>query len=442
MDAVTLSRLQFAITIGFHFIFVSINMGMAWMLVILETLGWRNKDGDLYVQAAKSFSKLFGLTFVAGVATGIVMEFQFGTNWAGYSRFVGNIFGTLLSSEALMAFFLESAFIALYLFGRDRVSKRVHWFSILTTASAMTISAFWILSANSWQQTPAGHIIRNGKAELVSFTDVVFNPSGIFRFLHTVDATLITGTFFIGGIAACMLLRNKDNAAARKTMKVSLILGFIFSVIQVAPLGHEHAIQVAMTQPEKFAVFEAVYETQTHAPLVIFGIPASNPPHLKARIEIPGLLSYITFGDLNRSIKGINEFPPDEIPPLFLPFVSFHTMVFLGFYFILITFTGAVLLYKNRLWENRIFLNVLKLSLPLPVIASELGWIAAEVGRQPWIVYKILKTKDAVSPNLSGGEVLFSLILFCVLYLFIGVLYIRLARNDIRRVDIALQTEK
>ena len=431
MDVVTLSRLQFAITVGFHFIFVSINMGMAWLLVVIEALGWRRKDGDVYVQIAKFYSKLFGLTFVVGVATGIVMEFQFGTNWAGYSRFTGNVFGVLLSAEVLAAFFLESVFLGLYLFGRGRVSKGVHWLSILLTAVGMTLSAFWILAANSWQQTPAGHIVRNGTAEMVSFMDVVFNPSTLFRFLHTVDATLITGTFFMAGVAAYLLLQDSESEHAKRTMRLALTLGLIFSFLQVVPFGHEHAIQVAHTQPEKFAAFEGIYRTRSHAPLVLFGIPTADPPELKGEIGIPGLLSLITFGDVDATIKGINEFPADEIPPLILPFIAFRMMVFLGLYFILIMAIGTTQLYRGRLWSNRVILRILKWSLPLPVLASELGWIAAEVGRQPWAVYRVLKTEDAVSAALSSGEVLFSLILFGIVYIFIGIFYIYVMRGSI-----------
>ncbi|MBI5755418.1 MAG: cytochrome ubiquinol oxidase subunit I [Nitrospirae bacterium] len=431
MDVVFLSRLQFALTVGFHFIFVSINMGMAWLLVVIEALGWRRKDGDVYVQISKFYSKLFGLTFVVGIATGIVMEFQFGTNWESYSRFTGNLFGVLLSAEVLAAFFLESVFLGLYLFGRERVSKGVHWLSILLTAAGTTLSAFWILAANSWQQTPAGHIVRNGTAEMVSFMDVVFNPSTLFRFLHTVDATLITGTFFMAGVSAYLLLQDRESEHAKRTMRLALTLGLIFSVIQVVPFGHEHAIQVAHTQPEKFAVFEGIYRTRSHAPLVLFGIPTTDPPELRWEIGIPGLLSLITFGDVDATIQGINEFPADEIPPLILPFIAFRMMVFLGLYFILIMAIGTTQLYRKRLWGNRVILRILKWSLPLPIAASELGWIAAEVGRQPWAVYRALKTEDAVSAALSSGEALFSLILFGIVYIFIGIFYIYVMRGSL-----------
>ncbi|UCC45200.1 MAG: cytochrome ubiquinol oxidase subunit I, partial [Candidatus Zixiibacteriota bacterium] len=273
LDPVLLARLQFAMTIGFHFIFPSVSIGLAWLLVIIEGLGWKRGD-HTYVRMGKFFGKLFALTFAVGVATGIVMEFQFGTNWAEYSKFVGDIFGAPLAAEGIFAFFLESAFLGLYLFGRNRVSKGVHWFSILMVAVGATISAFWILVANSWQQTPAGYIIQNGRAELLSFSDAVFNPSMWIRFFHTVDAALITGAFVMAGVASYLLLKNRENLVARKALRLSLIFGLVVSVLELVPFGHHHAIQVAQTQPEKLAAFEGLIDGQTNAPMVLFGIPS------------------------------------------------------------------------------------------------------------------------------------------------------------------------
>ena len=246
MDVVLLSRLQFFLTISFHFIFVSISMGLAWWLVIIELLGWRRRDGEVYLEAARFFSKLFAITFVTGTATGIVMEFQIGMNWAGYSRFSGDVFGPLLAAEGLIAFFMEASFLGLYLFGRNKVSRAIHFLSILLVAAASTISAFWILAANSWQQTPAGFVVKNGRAVLTDFSEVIFNPSTLQRFFHTVDATLITGTFFVAGVSSYLLLRNRRIDTAGKLLRYSLIAGLILSVLQVIPFCHEHAKQVAI----------------------------------------------------------------------------------------------------------------------------------------------------------------------------------------------------
>ena len=431
MDVVSLSRLQFSLTISFHFIFVSINIGLAWLLVIVEMLGWKKRDGEVYVQIAKFFSKLFAITFIIGVATGIVMEFQFGMNWAVFSKFAGDIIGTLLAAEGILAFFLESSFLGLYLFGRNKVSRGMHWFSILMVAAGSTLSAFWILAANSWQQTPAGFTIRNSRAELTSLWDAAFNPSTIPRFFHTIDATLIVASFFVAGIASHLLLQNRKIDIAKKSLKLAIISGLIASIIQVAPFGHEHAKQVAITQPEKFAVFEGVYETQSHAPMVLFGVPTNAQQELKWTIEIPGLLSWITFGDTSATIKGIKDFPIDELPPRILPFVSFHAMVALGLYFIMVMLYGIFQLYRNKLWNDRLFLKLLVWSIPLPVIASQLGWIAAEVGRQPWIIYRVMRTKEAASLSVSGWDVLSSIVLFSLLYTFLGTLYIYIMRKEV-----------
>lgn len=423
MDAVLLARLQFALTVGFHFIFPPLSIGLAWLLVIIEALGWKRND-ESYVTLGNFFGKILGLIFAMGVATGIVMEFQFGTNWAEYSKFVGDIFGAPLAAEGIFAFFLESTFLGLYIFGRNRVSKGVHWFSIFMVAVGATISAFWILVANSWQQTPAGYVIRNGRAELVDFWAAVFNPSTLPRFFHTFTASLISGAFLMIGISAYLILKNKEIESAKKSFKLALIFGLIVSILEVFPFGHEHGRQVARTQPEKFAAIQGLYTTQTGAPIAIFAIPFSKPPELKAKIEIPGLLSWLAFGDINAEIKGINEFPEDEIPPLFLTFVSYHNMVLLGLYFIFITAIGTYFLWKKKIWGKRKLLKIYVWSIPLPIIACELGWIAAEVGRQPWIVYKLLKTSDAASITVSAGEILFSIILFGVIYLLLFALFL------------------
>ena len=432
LDVVLLSRIQFALTIGFHFLFPPISIGLAWLLVIAETVNWRRRDED-YGRIGKFFARLLGLTFAVGVATGIVMEFQFGMNWAKYSTFVGDIFGAPLAAEGVFAFFLESGFLGLYLFGRNRVSRGVHWFSALMVALGATLSAFWILVANSWQQTPAGYVIRNGRAELTSFREAVFNPSTFPRFFHTLDACLISGAFFMAGIAAFMLLRNRDDGVAGKSMKLAVTVGLVASVLELFPFGHMQIVQVANTQPAKFAASEGIYTTRPRTPLVLFGIPADNPPHLRAPVVIPGVVSILLHGDIDAPVTGLDKFPEDEIPPLYLPFVSYHTMIGLGMYFIALMALAAFLLYRKKLRTNRPALTLLLWSTPLPMIACELGWIVAEVGRQPWIVYGLLKTRDAYSITVSASEVLFSIILFGTIYLFLGALYIFLVAREVQR---------
>jgi cytochrome bd ubiquinol oxidase subunit I len=428
MDALFLARLQFAVTIGFHFIFPPISIGLAWMLVIAEWIGWRKDDAD-HVRLSKLFAKLLAVNFAVGVATGIVMEFQFGTNWAVYSRYVGDIFGAPLAAEGVFAFFLESSFLGLYLFGRGRVSKGLHWFSSLMVAVGATLSAFWIIVANSWQQTPAGFKVAtladgSQRAELTSFYEAVFNPSTMPRYLHTMVAALVTGAFVMAGVAAWHVLRDKKSEPARKALRLAITWGLAFAVLEVMPFGHLHAQQVARTQPEKFAAIEGLYNSTSGAPMALFAIPFSRPPTLKVPVEIPGLLSWMAFGDVQAHVQGINEFPPEDRPPLWLTFVSFHNMVVLGMYFIGIMALAALRLYQRRLWDDRWLLRLLVWSVPLPVVACELGWTAAEVGRQPWIVYRLLRTAEAASTTVTAGEIAFSLVLFSAVYLLLGALWL------------------
>ncbi|HOZ48964.1 MAG TPA: cytochrome ubiquinol oxidase subunit I [Candidatus Hydrogenedentes bacterium] len=430
MNAILLARIQFALTVGFHFIFPPISIGLAWLLVVAEGLGWRRNDA-VWREVGRFFGGLLAITFAVGVASGIVMEFQFGTNWAGYSRFVGDIFGAPLAAEALFAFFLESTFLGLYLFGRDRVSKGVHWFSILMVAVGSTLSAFWILVANSWQQTPAGFELRNGRAELTSFFEAVFNPSTLPRFLHTIDASLIAGAFFMAGIAAALLFKDGENAVARKALKLALVFGLVFGGIEVFPSGHYSAQQVAATQPAKLAACEGLFEGQERAPLTVFGVPGQT--ELKLAIGLPGALSLLAFNRFDAYVAGLHDFPEDERPPVFITFTSFHLMVGLGTLFLLMLSWGCFRLWQGRLWTDRLTLGAFVLALPLPVVACELGWMCAEVGRQPWIVYKLLRTADAASEVVSAGAILFSILLFGAIYLLLGALYVYLIVKMVRR---------
>ena len=425
LDAVFLARVQFAITVGFHFLFPPLTIGLAWLLVLIEGIGWRKND-ETWVRAGKFFGGLLALTFAVGVATGIVMEFQFGMNWSEYSKFVGDIFGAPLAAEAVFAFFMESAFLGLYLFGRGKVSKGVHWFSILMVAVGSTISAFWILVANSWQQTPAGFVVQNGRAELTSFAEAVFNPSTVLRFGHTMCAAITAGAFFMMGVAAYYLLKKREVEMARRVMRIAVIVGLIGSVLTLFPFGHMHGQQVARTQPEKFAALEGVYLGQSGAPLAVFGYPTELPPELKVPVAIPKLLSWMAFGNVNAYIKGIEEFPAEDRPPLWMTFVSFHNMVILGCYFIGVTAFTVWKLRKGALWQTRWLLKVLKYSIFLPLVACEFGWTAAEVGRQPWIVYHVLRTADAASPVVGGGQILFSFAVYCLVYLLLAILYLYL----------------
>lgn len=423
MDPVLLARLQFAMTIGFHFLFPPISIGLGWLLVVVEGMAWRTGD-PLWERMGRFFAKLLGLTFALGVATGIVMEFQFGTNWASYSRFVGDIFGAPLAAEAIFAFFLESAFLGVYLLGRGRVSRGVHWFSILMVAVGSTLSAFWILVANSWQQTPAGFEVVEGRAVLTSFYDAVFNSSMWPRFFHQMTAAMITGAFFMAAAAAWLLRKGRTPEIASRALKLSLVAGLVFSILAAVPTGHWHAVQVARDQPAKFAVIEGLYQTQKQAPLAVFGIPMGDPPRLAAEVSIPGLASWLAFGDVNAEVKGTDAFAKEDLPPLFLPFVSFHSMVMLGGLFLGVMALGLLLWRLGRLETTRWYHLLLIVAGPLPLLANQLGWITAEVGRQPWTVYGFLRTADSVSITVTSGELVFSLVLLGSIYTLLLSLYL------------------
>ena len=349
----------------------------------------------------------------------------------------------------MLAFFLESSFLGLYLFGRSRVSPAVHWFSILMVAVGATLSAFWILVANSWQQTPSGFAVENGRAVLTDFSAAIFNPSMWPRFFHTLVASLIAGSFLAAGISAWRVLAGREAALFARSLKLSVAAGFVFSLMALFPTGHFHAEQVAHTQPEKFAALEGLYEAEDTRSMVIFAVPSTDPPELHARLAIPGLLGWLLYGDANAEIPSLEDFPPDETPrgaELWLSFVSFHNMFILGMLFIGLGGLGVLLILLRRATEtgsfvSRWWLRLMVLAAPLPVFACELGWIAAEVGRQPWIVYRLLRTDEAASTTVSAGEVLFSLIVFGAVYLALGTLWLWLLLREIRGETI-VATEK
>jgi cytochrome d ubiquinol oxidase subunit I len=413
VDAVFLSRLQFGLTAFFHYIFPPLSIGLATFIAFLEYGYWR-KNEPLYDQASRFWFKIFAILFAVGVATGIAMEFQFGTNWSEYSKFVGDIFGAPLAAEGVFAFFLESTFVGLLIFGRDKISRNMRFLSSILVALGSTLSAFWIIVANSWQQTPTAFKIEGGRAILTDFYAAVFNPSTLPRFLHTVDGAYITGAFFIMGVSAYFLLHNKNTAMARTSLKYSLLFGLIVVLVQFG-LGHYHSVQVANTQPAKLAAFEGLWETTSRAPLNLIGIPDADRETTHLSLGVPGMLSFMVHGDANAPVTGLKEFAPGERPPLTVTYWSYRLMIIAAGWFTLLVLWGAFLLAKGRLYTNRRFLSAAFLSMLLPVLVNELGWLAAEFGRQPWIVYGLLKTNAAASP-LPAGQILFTNIMFVAVY--------------------------
>ncbi len=438
MDPVLLARIQFAVTIGFHYIFPPITLGMTALISIF--LGLHLKTGDtLYEKIAQFWIKILVVVFSIGVATGIVMEFQFGTNWEKYSRFVGDIFGAPLAAEGIFAFFLESTFLGVLIFGKNKVSKKTYFVSSLMVTIGSTLSGFWIIVANSWQQTPAGYAIVNGRAELTDFFAAVFNPSTIPRFTHAIVGGWTAGAFFIAGLSAYFLLKKQHLVFAKKSIKIALIFALISSVLQIE-LGHIHAVQVTHTQPEKMAAFESMFETQKNAPMIIMGIPNEEEQKIDFEISIPSLLSVMVAFDPEFEVKGLNEFKKEDWPPLMIPFFSYRVMVGLAFYFLLMSLIGVILNWKDKIADTTWYLRILLFTIPLPVIANEMGWVAAEVGRQPWIVYRELRTADAISTVVSAGEILFSLILFSCLYTVMFGLFVFLITKKMKKgPDAALE---
>jgi cytochrome d ubiquinol oxidase subunit I len=431
MDAVTLARFQFAMTIGFHYIFPPLTIGLSWLIFWFMNRYMRSGEA-IYLRHVRFWLKLFAITFAVGVATGITMEFQFGTNWADYARYVGDIFGAPLAAEGLLAFFLESTFMGVLLFGWGRLSKRTMWFSSLMVALGATLSAFWIIVANSWMQTPAGYEIVNGRAQLTDFWAAVFNPSLLERYSHTIIGCLVTGAFFMLGVSAWYLLKKEHVEFAKRSLKTALVLAFASSVMQLVT-GHHHGVQVANTQPEKLAAFEGLFETQDHAPALFFGIPDVEEGKVHAAFGVPSALSIMVGWSPDTVVKGLNDFPREEWPPVLPTFFSFHLMAGLGAFFIALSAYGLLLLWQGKLYENRLFLKLALLSIPLPIIANQLGWIVAEVGRQPWIVYRLLKTADAISQVVPAWQVLLSIIVFAIVYTVLFVAWLYVLRREIKK---------
>ncbi len=429
MDVLIGSRLQFAVAAIFHFLFVPLTLGLSVLTAVFETLYVKTGDED-YRRAAKFWGKLFLINFALGVVTGITLEFQFGTNWRYYSEYVGDVFGSLLAIEATLAFFLESTFIAVWHFGWKRLSPKLHCLAIWLVALGSNISALWILLANGWMQHPVGYVLRNGRAELASFWDVFTNSFGWMEFIHTVSGAFILSSFFVLGVSAYHLLRKNEVEFFSKSFRVAAVFALAFSLFEVFN-GHLHGAEVAKTQPTKLAAMESLWETKKGAPLYLFVIP--DPDNERNAVEIgkiPGLLSFLAYHSFDAEVKGLKEFPPEERPPVLITFIAFRLMVGLGFLFVLISLLAW--LKRNNPLSSPWLLRLLLFSIPLPYIALELGWVVAEVGRQPWIVYGLMKTKDAVSP-LAPHQVLISLVAFIVIYTALGVIDFVLLAKYARR---------
>jgi cytochrome d ubiquinol oxidase subunit I len=434
MDVVLLSRLQFATATMFHFLFVPFTLGLSVLVAYMETRYVKTGD-ETYLRMTKFWGKLFLINFALGVVTGITLEFQFGTNWSRYSAYVGDIFGSILAIEATAAFFLESTLIGVWIFGWKKLSKKAHATVMWLVAFASTLSAVWILIANAWMQHPVGFTIRNGRAELVDFAAVLFQKYAVIEFIHTVSSAYVLSAFFVMGVSAYHLLKKQHIDFFTRSFRISLGFGIIFTLI-VVMMGDRNAVAVAEKQPSKLAAMESLWDTRTRAPLYLFTLPDEKNERNKIEIgAIPGMLSFMARHDVNAEIRGLKSFPRDERPPVLITTTAFKGMVGLGFYFILATVLGVF--KRNRLAESPKYLKLMLLSIPLPYVACELGWMVAEVGRQPWIVYGLMKTSDAVSP-IAVSQVLTTLIGFFVLYGLLGVTgFYLIAKNAVKGPGLA-----
>lgn len=429
MDTLLLSRLQFAVATYFHFLFVPLTLGLSILIAIMETAFVKTKNVE-YQDMAKFWGKIFLINFAIGVVTGITLEFQFGTNWSRYSRYVGDIFGPLLAIEATVAFFLESTFIAVWAFGWKKLSPKAHAISIWLVAFASNISAVWILIANSWMQHPVGYVMKDGKPLLNDFMAAVTQPYAILTILHTLASAYIVAGFFVMGISAYHLLKKQFVSLFTKSFRIALAFSLIFSIFTVVE-GHMHGSDLADKQPAKLAALESHWETGPIAPVFIVAVPDEKNARNSVEIGlIPGALSMLAFHSLNATVTGLRDIPKEERPPVTITFVSFRLMVTLGMLFMLLTIIGWFL--RKKIVSQRLYLKVMLYAIPLPYIACALGWTVTEVGRQPWLVYGLMKTAEGVSP-VSATQVAVSLVAFTLVYLILGIVAFSLMARYARK---------
>ena len=429
MDVVTLSRLQFAAAIMFHYLFVPLTLGLSILVAMMESRYAKTGD-ETWLRMTRFWGKLFLINFALGVVTGITLEFQFGTNFSRYSEFVGDVFGSLLAIEATAAFFLESTLLGVWIFGWKKLSAKAHARVMWLVAFGSSLSAVWILIANSWMQHPVGYEIRNGRAEMADFAAVVFQPWAWLTIAHTLLAAYILAAFFVLGISAWHLLRGTHLEVFRRSFRMAAVAALVCS-LAIALEGHMHANEVAADQPAKMAAMVSHWETSEAVPYVLFALPDEEAGRNKVEIgHIPYLLSLLAHNDPMAEVKGLSDYPPEDRPPVLITAASFHGMVALGMFFILAS--GLAVLYRNRIEQKRWLLKILLFAIPLPYIANQLGWIVTEVGRQPWIVYGLMRTSESTSP-IATGQVAVSLVGFILVYGLLGAVGLHLIIRAVRK---------
>ena len=431
-EALGVDRLQFAFTVTFHYIFPQLTMGLALLLVYLKTKAVRTGD-EHYNRAARFWARIFGINFALGVVTGIPMEFQFGTNWAEFSKAAGGVIGQTLAMEGIFSFFLESSFLGLFLFGEKKLGRIGHWWAAFLVWLGSWLSGYLVVATDAWMQHPTGYALGpNGEILLSSFWGLVLNPWALWQYAHNMLGAVQTGCFVMAAVGAFYLLTKRDEPYGRTFVKAGVIVGAVAACLQLFPTGDMQGHMIATHQPVTLAAMEGLFETQQGAPLAILGQPDVQNQRLDNPLTVPDALSFLTYRQWTANVRGLADFPqdswPDRIPLLYF---SYHVMVGLGTIFIAVMLVAAVLLWRQRLYESRWMLWLLMLCAPLPYIANTAGWMTAELGRQPWLIYGLMRTAHGASPRVGAGNAWFTLIGFMGMYGVLAILWLFLVRREI-----------
>jgi cytochrome d ubiquinol oxidase subunit I len=425
-------RLHFAFTITFHYLFPQLTMGLGLLIVVLKTVALRT-GSEQWDRAARFWGRIFAINFVFGVVTGIPMEFEFGTNWARFARLSGGVIGQPLAMEGVFSFFLESAFLGLFLYGEKRISKLMHWFSAVMVFVGSWISGFFIIVTDAWMQHPVSYDrLPNGQFEVLSFWQLLLNPWGLLQYAHNMTGAVVTGSFVMSAVGAFYLLENHREAYGRIFLKVGVIAGLVSTILIIFPTGDLHGKYVARHQPAAMAGMEGLFKTENGAGMVLMGQPNELTGQIDNPIVINDALSFLIYGTTKAEVQGLDRFPQDQWPTaLPLLFYAYHIMAGLGTWFVLLMVVSAFLLWRNRLEHTRLVLWALLLSFPLPYIANTAGWMTAELGRQPWLIYGLMRTSEGYSSTVSASNGLFTLLGFMGLYTLMGLLFTVLIYREI-----------
>jgi cytochrome d ubiquinol oxidase subunit I len=432
VDALVIHRLQFAYTVTFHYLFPQLTMGLALLIVVLKTAALR-PEGEHYNRAARFWTKIFAVSFAVGVVTGIPLEFQFGTNWARFSKASGGVIGQTLAMEGVFAFFLESTFVGLLVWGEQRLGQRTHWVTAFLVFAGSWISGFFIIATNAWMQHPTGYLLQpDGRIVLANIWGLLLNPWLVWQYLHNMTAAVVTGSFVMASVGAFYLLHKRYETCARIFCRTGVIAGVIACLVLLFPTGDQQGRNIAAYQPVTLAAMEGLFHTQRGAPLVLVGQPDTDKMKLDNPLVVPRMLSFLTYRRWTAELKGLDEFPPENRPDnIPLLYYSYHIMVGLGTIFIAVMLLAGFLLWRGALYRSRAMLWTLMLALPFPFIATTAGWITAELGRQPWLVYGILRTADGTSASVSSGSGLFTLIGFMGMYTLLSILFLFLVYREL-----------